>query len=51
MKRIITGICCAVLLIFGMSSCGLHLKWRFHQQHEAVPDHDERYKTSHLSGI
>lgn len=22
MKRIITGICCAVLLIFGMSSCG-----------------------------
>lgn len=22
MKRIATGICCAVLLIFGMSSCG-----------------------------
>ena len=22
MKRIVTGICCAVLLIFGMSSCG-----------------------------
>lgn len=22
MKRIVTGICCAVLLIFGLSSCG-----------------------------